>query len=189
MGFNELNWLLDKFEVAGKSRLAKQTPLEHNAIMTESSVFAIDVVKDIGNPNRFRWNIYENMKVRDKSFYSFATRREAQNDADKFVRKLNSIWPASLSERSQRAIVSPALSEIADRQISKPSVRVRAASWLPWESQSMGTSTAIEMAAEIIAAFVANNSLPKTELPALNSSDAHDRNKARRRAAERAGPH
>jgi hypothetical protein len=63
--------------------------------MTESSTFATDVVKDIGNPNRFRWNIYENMKVRDKSFYSFATRREAQNDADKFVRKLNSIWPAT----------------------------------------------------------------------------------------------
>ncbi len=31
----------------------------------------------------------------------------------------------------------------------------------------MGTSSAIEMAAEIIAAFVANNPLPKTELPAL----------------------
>jgi hypothetical protein len=33
--------------------------------------------------------------VRDKSFYSFATKREAQNDADKFVRKLDSIWPGS----------------------------------------------------------------------------------------------
>lgn len=61
--------------------------------MKENSVFATDVVKDVGNPNRFRWNIYENERVRDKSFYSFATRREAQNDADKFVRKLNSIWP------------------------------------------------------------------------------------------------
>jgi hypothetical protein len=86
-----------------KLRLAKQTPLAHNALMTESPVlttdvvpvFTIDILKDIGNPNRFRWNIYENKKVRDKSFYSFATRREAQNDADKFVRKLNSIWPGS----------------------------------------------------------------------------------------------
>jgi hypothetical protein len=33
--------------------------------------------------------------VRDKSFYSFATKREAQNDADKFVLKLNSVWPNS----------------------------------------------------------------------------------------------
>ena len=64
-------------------------------IMTYSAVFTIDVVKDIGNPNRFRWNIYDNEKVRDKSFYSFATKREAQTDADKFVQKLNAIWPAA----------------------------------------------------------------------------------------------
>ncbi len=63
--------------------------------MTDSAVFTTDVVKDSGNPNRFRWNIYENERVRDKSFYSFATRREAQNDADKFVRKLDSIWPGA----------------------------------------------------------------------------------------------
>ncbi|HEX9170342.1 MAG TPA: MucR family transcriptional regulator [Roseiarcus sp.] len=31
----------------------------------------------------------------------------------------------------------------------------------------MGTSSAIELAAEIVAAFVANNPLPKSELPAL----------------------
>jgi hypothetical protein len=77
----------------GKYLLAKQALLEHNAIMTDSAVFSTDVVKDIGNPNRFRWNIYENQRVRDKSFYSFATKREAQNDADKFVVKLNSVWP------------------------------------------------------------------------------------------------
>jgi hypothetical protein len=67
--------------------------------MKENSVFATDVVKDVGNPNRFRWNIYENKKVRDKSLYSFATKREAQNDADKFVRRLNSVWPASNANR------------------------------------------------------------------------------------------
>jgi hypothetical protein len=78
-----------------KYLLAKQTKLEYNALMTDSAVFSTDVVKDIGNPNRFRWNIYENKRVRDKSFYSFATKREAQNDADKFVRKLDSIWPGS----------------------------------------------------------------------------------------------
>jgi hypothetical protein len=75
--------------------LAKQAVLGHNKIMTYSAIFTIDVVKDIGNPNRFRWNIYDNEKVRDKSFYSFATKREAQIDADKFVQKLNTIWPAS----------------------------------------------------------------------------------------------
>ena len=63
--------------------------------MTQRSVFTSDVVKDVGNPNRFRWNIYENKKVRDKSFYSFATKREAQSDAERFVRKLDAIWLAS----------------------------------------------------------------------------------------------
>jgi hypothetical protein len=63
--------------------------------MTYSAGFTTFVVKDIGNPNRFRWNIYDNEKVRDKSFYSFATKREAQIDADKFVRKLNAIWRAA----------------------------------------------------------------------------------------------
>jgi hypothetical protein len=81
--------------VLEKYLLAKWTLLGHNAAMTDSAVFTTDVVKDLGNPNRFRWNIYENERVRDKSFYSFATRREAQNDADKFVRKLDSIWPGS----------------------------------------------------------------------------------------------
>jgi hypothetical protein len=75
--------------------LANQAALEHNKIMTYTAGFTTDVVKDIGNPNRFRWNIYDNEKVRDKSFYSFATKREAQTDADKFVQKLNAIWPAA----------------------------------------------------------------------------------------------
>ncbi len=60
--------------------------------MMDSVIFTTYVVKDIGNPNRFRWNIYDNEKVRDKSFYSFATKREAQADADKFVEKLNAVW-------------------------------------------------------------------------------------------------
>jgi hypothetical protein len=93
--FSELKGLVGPFDWHRKYLLAKQTLLEHNAIMTDSAVFSTDVVKDIGNPNRFRWNIYENKRVRDKSFYSFATKREAQNDADKFVRKLDSIWPGS----------------------------------------------------------------------------------------------
>jgi hypothetical protein len=75
--------------------LAEQRRLAQDATMTDRPIFTTDVVKDIGNPNRFRWNIYENKRVRDKSFYSFATKREAQNDADKFVRKLDSIWPGS----------------------------------------------------------------------------------------------
>jgi hypothetical protein len=75
--------------------LAKQAKPAHNTLMTTSAMFITDVVKDVGNPNRYRWNIYDNEKVRDKSFYSFATKREAQTDADKFVEKLNAIWLGS----------------------------------------------------------------------------------------------
>ena len=75
--------------------------------MTDSAVFSTEVVKDIGNPNRFRWNIYENKKVRDKSFYSFATRREAQNDADKFVRKLDLILAGLKRIKSPRVQDAP----------------------------------------------------------------------------------
>jgi len=67
----------------------------HNTMMTDSAVFTTYVVEDIGNPNRYRWNIYDDKTIRDKSFYSFATKREAQTDADKFVEKLNAIWPAA----------------------------------------------------------------------------------------------
>ena len=67
----------------------------HNRMMTDSAVFTTYVVKDIGNPNRYRWNIYDDKTIRDKSFYSFATKREAQTDADKFVEKLNAIRPAA----------------------------------------------------------------------------------------------
>jgi hypothetical protein len=79
--------------VERKSRLAERMRLAQDGKMTDGPIFTTDVVKDIDNPNRFRWNIYENKRVRDKSFYSFATKREAQNDADKFVLKLNSVWP------------------------------------------------------------------------------------------------
>jgi hypothetical protein len=75
--------------------LAKAPELAHNRMMTDSAAFTTYVVKDIGNPNRYRWNIYDDQTIRDKSFYSFATKREAQTDADKFVEKLNAIWPAA----------------------------------------------------------------------------------------------
>jgi CO/xanthine dehydrogenase Mo-binding subunit len=48
--------------------------------------------QDARQHGRYRWSVYENMKVRDTSFYSFTTRREAQADADKFVEKLKAIW-------------------------------------------------------------------------------------------------
>jgi hypothetical protein len=62
--------------------------------MAEAPIFTIDVARDAVRPERYRWNVSENLRLRDKSFYSFATKREAQIDADKFVRRLNDIWQA-----------------------------------------------------------------------------------------------
>ncbi len=72
--------------------LATKMPLPHNAKMEESHAFTIDVAQDARQRGRYRWSISEDMKVRDTSFYSFATKREAQADADKFVEKLKAIW-------------------------------------------------------------------------------------------------
>ena len=60
--------------------------------MEEAHVFTIDIAQDARQLGRYRWSVSENMKVRDTSFYSFATRREAQADADKFVEKLKAVW-------------------------------------------------------------------------------------------------
>jgi len=61
--------------------------------MEGDHAFTIEVVQDARQPGRYRWSVAEDPKVRDTSFYSFATRREAQNDADRFVEKLRAIWP------------------------------------------------------------------------------------------------
>jgi hypothetical protein len=60
--------------------------------MEEAHVFATDVAQDARQRGRYRWSVSEDIKVRDTSFYSFVTRRQAQADADKFVEKLKAIW-------------------------------------------------------------------------------------------------
>jgi len=61
-------------------------------MMAEDSAFTISVAQDALRPGRYRWSVSENRKVRDTSLFSFATKREAQADADKFVEKLTAIW-------------------------------------------------------------------------------------------------
>ena len=72
--------------------LALRRPSTHNARMADNHVFTINVARDVERPDRYRWSVSENMRLRDKSLHSFATKREAQADADKFVQRLNSIW-------------------------------------------------------------------------------------------------
>jgi hypothetical protein len=60
--------------------------------MAEQSPYTIHISADPDRVARFRWSIYEAGKERDKSMYSFATRPEAQKDAEAFVDKLIITW-------------------------------------------------------------------------------------------------
>jgi len=64
--------------------------------MADIHAFTSAVMPDADRPGRYRWSVSEDRKPRDKSMYSFATKREAQADADMFIAKLNDTW------RSQR---------------------------------------------------------------------------------------
>jgi hypothetical protein len=60
--------------------------------MADPREFTIKIEPDFDQPGRHRWVVSEDKKARDRSVYSFATRREAQLDADRYVEKLTSTW-------------------------------------------------------------------------------------------------
>lgn len=60
--------------------------------MPRNMTFTTKIEADHGNPWRYRWKVFQELRQRDISVYSFATKREAQIDADEFVAKLNSTW-------------------------------------------------------------------------------------------------
>jgi MOSC domain-containing protein YiiM len=62
--------------------------------MEEHSDYMLNVVPDADRPGRYRWRVVEVGKVRDQSTFSFATRREAQADGERFVEKLLATWRA-----------------------------------------------------------------------------------------------
>jgi hypothetical protein len=60
--------------------------------MLEDSPFVVKVERDAERQGRFRWRVFQDGTMRDASVFSFATKREAQVDADKFIEKLNATW-------------------------------------------------------------------------------------------------
>ncbi len=60
--------------------------------MAPVSPFVVKIERDADHQGRFRWFIFQDGAMRDASVYSFATKRQAQADADKFVQKLNETW-------------------------------------------------------------------------------------------------
>jgi hypothetical protein len=53
--------------------------------MAEPPGYVIAVIKDVDRQGSFRWSLQVGAEVRDKSLYSFATKREAQADAERFL--------------------------------------------------------------------------------------------------------
>jgi hypothetical protein len=66
--------------------------MAHGAMMLEIEPYSVRVREDANRPGRYRWDVFETERLRDTSMFSFATRREAQIDADKFVVKLLATW-------------------------------------------------------------------------------------------------
>jgi hypothetical protein len=60
--------------------------------MAKSSDYTIAVTRDPDRRRRYRWSVSEGQKMRDKSLYSFASKREAEVDVQMFVVKLAAIW-------------------------------------------------------------------------------------------------
>jgi hypothetical protein len=65
----------------------------HIEPMSEDHPFTITVERNIDIVNRFRWLIYEDGKLRERSSSrSHATKREALMDAEKVLKKLVARW-------------------------------------------------------------------------------------------------
>ena len=60
--------------------------------MVENHPFTIGVEPDLLRDGRFRWTLYENGQVRNRSAVSYATRDEALADAGKALEKQIADW-------------------------------------------------------------------------------------------------
>ena len=92
--------LLDQGQWTSRSRkgqfqilpLALLSRRSHKASMPPESPFVVKIERDTERQGRFRWRVFQDGIMRDASVYSFATKRQAQVDGDKFVQKLNNTW-------------------------------------------------------------------------------------------------
>jgi hypothetical protein len=60
--------------------------------MAENHPFTIMVERDLLRDGRFRWMLCENGQVRNRSPFSYATKREALADATKALEKQIADW-------------------------------------------------------------------------------------------------
>lgn len=57
---------------AAEMVLALETSAAHSGKMADGPRFTIEVAKDAARPGCYRWNVSENMRLRDKSLYSLS---------------------------------------------------------------------------------------------------------------------
>ena len=72
--------------------LAARPPLPHNAIMVETHPFTFRIEPDPLRELRYRWTVCEGTQVHVRSPHSYATRREAENEAAKAVARREDHW-------------------------------------------------------------------------------------------------
>jgi hypothetical protein len=71
--------------------------MKRSIAVTDAASLTVKVEPDSVRLCRYRWAVLEGGRQRDRSVYTFATRREAQADADRFVEKLKTTWQATKS--------------------------------------------------------------------------------------------
>jgi hypothetical protein len=64
----------------------------HNAAMRETDLFTSRIEPDPLYAGRFRWTVCEGSQIHLRSPHSYATKREAEQEADKAMQKLASTW-------------------------------------------------------------------------------------------------
>ena len=67
-------------------------PCAHIIEMAENHPFTIGVEPDLLRDGRFRWTLYENGQVRNRSAISYATEHEALADATKALETQIADW-------------------------------------------------------------------------------------------------
>jgi hypothetical protein len=64
----------------------------HNVTMNKAERFSVKIEADPLGAGRFRWTVREGTQIHLRSPHSYATRREAEQEADKALQKFAETW-------------------------------------------------------------------------------------------------
>jgi hypothetical protein len=72
--------------------LAASAALHHNGDMSEDHQFTVRVEPDSSRPGRFRWALFKAQQAYNRSEMSYATKREAADEAAKVLDRRITAW-------------------------------------------------------------------------------------------------